>query len=149
MKTINKKLLSAIENIIDANNEAFVDYGVIKNGISLDVIELFDQQTKENDELIKFLQDQAFNDGHTIECLNVVNHELREEIERLKESKWISVEVDLPKQENIYLVECKDDYTAKFNTYGNFKGSFTNCDNNGYDYEVYPTHWQPLPNNPI
>ena len=63
--------------------------------------------------------------------------------------KWIKVKDELPEKEDIYLVECKDDYTAKFNTYGNFKGSFTNCDNNGYDYEVYPTHWMPLPSKPL
>ena len=67
------------------NNTDFNYVGpMIRSVIYTSMQEYADQQTKEKDELIKFLQDQAFNNSYTIEYLGTSNKELKDEIERLK-----------------------------------------------------------------
>jgi hypothetical protein len=70
--------------------------------------------------------------------------ELREEIERLKESKWISVEERLPKDGERVLIITDNSYPEIGEI---LNGSFV--ESQEFKDRRYTTHWQPLPNNPI
>lgn len=79
--------------------------------------------------------------------------ELREEIERLKESKWISVEDRLPEKHTSCIVfSMKTKTNNSFVTESDFDGKYFYHPYHGQEilgvYE-HITHWQPLPNNPI
>jgi hypothetical protein len=71
--------------------------------------------------------------------------ELREEIERLKESKWISVEERLPEENESILLYGKMYGWKQSGIFHN--GKFYK--DHDFKIKIKPTHWQPLPNNPI
>jgi len=111
--------------------------------------EYADQQTKEKDDKIKSLGtsllDVATKSSETI-------IELREEIERLKESKWISVEERLPTERVEFVLLFNAD-APKYNQCV-YQGTWF-LQNDKFKSDTTHnllgtvTHWQPLPNNPI
>jgi hypothetical protein len=63
-------------------------------------------------------------------------------------TNWISVDTP-PEKEDSYLVYPRKYHTtAVYNIHGEWAGKWTSSDENGYDYEVIITHWQPLPEPP-
>jgi len=125
-----------------------------------------DQQTKEKDLRIIDLEDKLkiINDSYLLDSVHSLNRnkELREEIERLKESKWISVEERLPEDyvpysytETKYLVYTEQptgffiEMAEWFTSDCEDVKSHFNIERPYSGYDINITHWQPLPNNPI
>lgn len=56
---------------------------------------------------------------------------------------WVALSEREPENEDTYYVyPSKYSHTAYYNKYGKWAGKWTRDDKNGYEYEVYVTHWK-------
>lgn len=57
--------------------------------------------------------------------------------------RWVASSEREPDNEDTYYVyPSKYSHTAYYNKYGKWAGKWTRDDQNGYEYEVYITHWK-------
>ena len=69
-------------------------------------------------------------------------------LDQLLESKWISVENELPK-ESKWLLVCKNEHGTQSVLFGHFDGSIFQVPRGlGGFSTIEPTHWQPMPEPP-
>jgi hypothetical protein len=77
------------------------------------------------------------------EQTEIITNAIWEQLNKPDVIGWVALSEREPENEDTYYVyPSKYSHTAYYNKYGKWAGKWTRDDKNGYEYEVYITHWK-------